>query len=132
MSAIDMENDIPIQPLVEKRSSAVAVEQKGYTLNDVEALRKKLKKADLKPGIAITDEAKNGSSINIDMKTSLFEYMKEMWIGNMKELESILCVTPIDKAQAYTIVNGKADVEYTFEVNYKAPNDEEKMLKIKC
>ena len=65
----------------------VHVEQKKYTLNDLEALRKKMKKADLKPEIAMTEESKNGGNVNIDMKTSLFEYMKEMWITDMKKLD---------------------------------------------
>ena len=88
-----------IENEVERRQS-VAVEQKKYTLNDIEALKKKMKKADLKPEISITDESKNGGSVNIDMKTSLFEYMKEMWIGDMKKIEDIKEVTPITKAQA--------------------------------
>ena len=131
MSAIAMEKEDEIQPILMRKPS-VSVELKGYTLNDAEALRKKLKKADLKPAIAITDEAKNGSSINIDMKTSLFEYMKEMWIGEMKNLDTIVKVSPIAKAQAETIENGKADVEYTFEVIFKDKDDEEVNVKVKC
>ena len=126
-----MENLDGILPVVKKKSS-ISVEKKGYTLNDVEALRKKLKKSDLKPAIAITDEAKNGGSNNIDMKTALFEYMKEMWIGDMKDSENILDVTPISKAQADTNENGMADVEYTFEVKFNTPDDNEIMVKIKC
>ena len=128
MSALDMDGLNAVQPACRKN---ISVEQKGYTLNDMEALRKKLKKSDLKPATAITDEAKNGSSINIDMKTSLFEYMKEMWIGDMKEHKSITNVTPLAKAQAETNENGKADVEYTFEVTYEAAGNEQ-TVKIKC
>ena len=109
---------------------SVPVEQKKYTLNDLEALKKKMKKSDLKPEVSMTEESKNGGNVNIDMKTSLFEYMKEMWIGDMKKLEDIKEITPITKAQAETGVNGKADVEYTFEVTFNT-NGEENKVKMK-
>ena len=56
--------------------------------------------------------------------------MKEMWIGDMK-LDDIKEVTPITKAQAETGMNGKADVEYTFEVTFNTKGEESK-VKIKC
>ena len=114
-----------------RKRQGVNVEQKKYTLNDLEALRKKMKKSDLKPGISMTDESKNGGNVNIDMKTSLFEYMKEMWIGDMKKIDDIKEVTPITKAQAETGMNGKADVEYTFEVTFNTLGEENK-VKVKC
>jgi hypothetical protein len=141
MSALEMEKEDSVLPVAEKedsilpavkRKTPVIVEKKGYTLNDVEALRKKLKKSDLKPEIGITDEAKNGSSINIDMKTALFEYMKEMWIGDMRKLVNVINVTPITKAQADTNENGTVDVEYTFEVTFSAPDAAHIAVKIKC
>ena len=110
---------------------AIPIEQKKYTLNDLEALRKKMKKSDLQPEISMTEESKNGNNVNIDMKTSLFEYMKEMWIGDMKKLDDIKDITPITKAQAETGMNGKADVEYTFEVTFNTKGEENK-VKIKC
>ena len=113
------------------RRKNVPIEQKKYTLNDLEALRKKIKKADLKPEISMTDESKNGGNVNIDMKTSLFEYMKEMWIGDMKKLDHIKEITPITKTQAETGMNGKADVEYTFEVTFTTKGEENK-VRIKC
>jgi hypothetical protein len=111
--------------------NTVNVELKKYTLNDLEALKKKMKKADLNPGIAMTEEYKNGGNVNIDMKTSLFEYMKEMWIADIKKIDDIKEVTPITKAQAETGMNGKADVEYTFEVTYDSKGEENK-VKVKC
>ena len=142
MSAIDMDQADSSKPIVKapaqtpgkqvvKKPSSVSIEQKGYTLNVLEALRKKMKLADRKPGIAITDEAKDGSSINIDMKTALFEYMKEMWIGYMKDLDDVINVNPVAKAQAGTMENGKADVEYTLEVTFKAADSDAITVKIK-
>ena len=37
---------------------AIPIEQKKYTLNDLEALRKKMKKSDLQPEISMTEESK--------------------------------------------------------------------------
>ena len=91
-----------------------------------------MEKADLKPEISINDESKNGGNVNIDMKTSLFEYMKEMWIGDMKKIEDIKEVTPITKAQAETEMNGKADVEYTFEVTFDAKGEQNKVRTSDC
>ena len=79
----------------------------------------------------MTDESKNGGNVNVDMKTSLFEDMKEMWIADMKKQDDIKDVTPIAKAQAETEMNGKADVEYTFEVTFDTKGEENK-VKIKC
>ena len=39
-----------------RKRQGVNVEQKKYTLNDLEALRKKMKKSDLKPAIFMTNE----------------------------------------------------------------------------
>ena len=105
----------------------VPVEQRNYTLNDLEALRKKMKKADLKPGISMTEESKNGGNVNIDLKTSLFKYLREMWIGDIKKFEEIKEVTPITKAQAETGSNGKVDVEYTFEVTFETKGETNKV-----
>ena len=117
MSAIDMESAESIQPA--GGDPAPIGLKKGYTLNEVEALRKKMKKADLMPAIEITDEARNRSSINIDMKKSLFEFMKEAWIGDMKNLTEIINVTPLTKAVAETLENGNASKYEAITVKIK-------------
>ena len=52
------------------------VEMKTYILDDLAALKKKWNMINHKPEIDVNGEAINGSSINVDMKTGLFEVMK--------------------------------------------------------
>ena len=52
------------------------IEMKSYILDDLGALKKKWNMINHKPKIYANGEASNGSSINADLKTSLFEVMK--------------------------------------------------------
>ena len=84
-----------------------------------------------KPEIDVNGEASNGSSINVDLKTSLFECMKANWIEKLKTEDEIgdVCFPVTSKA---TAKNGEeADVEYHIDITFTANSVKEK-VKVKC
>ena len=99
-----------------------------YTLNDLNALETKFSLCNVEP-IKVSKEAKDGSSIHIDLKTSLFEAMKQ-------NLIPILNTDPdIEKAATRRITkaksnSGTANVEYLADiVVIKGGNKHEIILK---
>ena len=116
---------------VTEKKKQLKVEMKTYQLKEVDALRKKLGFADINPAIALMDEATNGSCISVELKTSLFELMKQRWIGDIKEMEGIDDIIPITKAVAGTINFGKVDVEFTLEASFTI-NGVANKVKVKC
>ena len=109
----------------------VAIEMKSYVLDDFKALKKKWDMVNHKPVIDVNGEATNGSSINIDMKTALFEMMKNGLVNDLKKEKDIRKIDlPVtSKAQAK---NGEeADVEYHLDITFAA-NDVVERVKMKC
>ena len=102
----------------EKKGSVV---QRNYTLNDVGALKKKVKwETSRKLDFALGKEAKNGCNISLLMKVSFFEMVKELFIPDLEEEENILCVENGAAAKASTEMSGDAYVEYSMEITFKA------------
>ena len=119
--------------LVAKANEPVAgtIEMKTYVLDDLKALKKKWIMINHKPEIDINGESSNGSSINVDMKTSVFELMKKGLVDSMKKETAIQKIEfpVISKA---TSKNGEeADVEYHVEVTFVTTGLCEK-VKMKC
>ena len=99
-----------------------------YTLNDLSALETKLEMCNAEP-IKVSKEAKDGSSIHVVLKTSLFEAMKQVLIPTLNtDLDIEKAVTRrITKANSNS---GTASVEYMADiVLIKGANKHEIILK---
>ena len=104
---------------------------KNYILDDLGALKKKWGMINHKPEIDVNGEASNGSSINIEMKTSLFEMMKADLIPKLKEEEGIDEITFPTTSKATSKNGEEADVEYHVEVTFTT-NEVTEKVKLKC
>ena len=85
-----------------KKKGSVNVKQRNYILNDVGALKKKLKAENKKHDFAIGKEAKSGSNITVPMKASFFEYVKANFIKEIAENEGILRIENAEGGKAAT------------------------------
>ena len=103
-----------------KNNQRVIVKQRNYVLNDVGALKKKLRAENKKHEFAIGKEAKDWSSITVPMKASFFEYVKANFINEISENEDILKVENAERVKATTENQGDAYVEYSMEITFKA------------
>ena len=79
------------------------------------------------PAISIEGESKTGASININVKSSIFEYAKAKLIDAMDKNNLIYETTRTDSAFADSKYNGDADVEYQLEVRYDGNGNEQKV-----
>ena len=85
-----------------------------YTLNDLNALETKFSLCNVE-AIKVSKEAKDGSSIHVDLKTSLFEAMKQNLIPILNTDEDIekAVTTRVTKAKSNS---GTANVEYMADI----------------
>ena len=94
-----------------------------YQLNDVNSLRKKLKcETARKTEFAIEKEARNGSNVKIEMKTSFFEFAKARLIQDLQANVDIVSIENGEAVKAATELNGDAYVEFSLEISFKASN----------
>ena len=84
-----------------------------------------------KPEIDVNGEALNGSSINVDMKTSIFELMKAGILDYLKKETDIKKVELLTTSKAYSKNGEEADVEYHVDVSFVI-NDVTEKVKMKC
>ena len=86
---------------------------KEYILNDLKAFEKKWKMRNITP-IKVSEEASNGSSIHVDLKTSLFEAVKNSFVKvvqsdpNISKVEqniSQMAMTPPPPTRLGTFLN---------------------------
>ena len=91
------------------------VVMKEYILNDLKAFEKKWKMRNITP-IKVSEEASNGSSIHVDLKTSLFEAVKNSFVKVVQSDPNISKVEQRRIVKAKTNNTGDADVEYIFEI----------------
>ena len=79
MSSITLENN-SIEKVsagkIDTSKVVTKIVKRKYVLNELEAMRKKLSYQQRSPAVTIEGEAKNGSTINVLVKTSLFEQNK--------------------------------------------------------
>ena len=108
-----------------------AVEMKTYILDDLKALKKKFNMINHNPPIDVNGEASNGASINIDMKTSLFELMKEGFIDHLKKETDIQKLEFPVTSKAQSKNGDEADVEYHVDITFVVQGITEK-VKMKC
>ena len=99
---------------VEMKKKKGKVKQRNYVLNDVGALKKKLKHENKQQEIAIGKEAKDCSNITVPMKASFFEFVKANFIQDLENNEEILKIENAEGAKA-----GDAYVEYSMEISFK-------------
>ena len=97
-----------------EEESKVKVVEAQYTLNDLKALEKKFERCYSTP-IDISEEADDGSSIHVDLKTSLFEAFKNNFLQVLRTDSDIekAVTTRVTKAKSGS---GNADVEYMAEI----------------
>ena len=106
-----------------KSDASVKIIQRNYTLNDVGALKKKLKhELTRKQDYCLSKEAKNVANVVVQMRTSFFEFTKSKFV-HLRENSEILDIKNIQSAKAPTDTSGDAFVEYSVEIVFKAdPN----------
>ena len=134
MSSITLENDV-IEKVsaskIDTTKTVATVVKRNYVLYELEAMRKKLSCQQRNPAVSIEREAKNGSTINVLVKTSLFEYTKVKLLDALKNDPEVVETKQTVTATAPSKHSGMADVEYQLECVYKASEHEHK-VKITC
>ena len=96
------------------------VVQRNYILNDVGALKKKIKHEARKSEYEIGTEAKGGSNIMFLMKASFFEFVKVNMIKELEENENIVNIENAEGVKVGSENSGDAYVEYSMDVSFKA------------
>ena len=119
------------QTKVVSASGETRIEMKTYILDDLGALKKKWSMISHKPEIDVNGEAVNGSSINVDLKTSLFEIMKVKLTSNLNGHEEITDVSLPVTSKATARNGEEADVEYHLDITFTI-NEVVEKVKIKC
>ena len=100
------------------------VTQRNYVMNDLGALRKKLKHEGRKHDFILSKEAKDGSNAVVQMKTSFFEYTKAKLVEEIQDSEDIINIENAEAAKAATESSGDAYVEYSLDITFRANNTE--------
>ena len=93
--------------------------EKDYTLNDTAALKKKIRNESRKEAFNLGIEARDGSNMVIEMKTSFFEHVKGNFINDMFQNKDIQSVENAIGVKAATENNGGAFVEYQVDISFK-------------
>ena len=100
------------------KSATKKVIKKDYILNELDAMKKKLNFQYRDPAMSIEGEAKHGAAININLKTSLFEYAKAKLITAFNADSNIVETIQTATATATAKHSGDADAEYQLETVY--------------
>ena len=85
LAAIDRSNEI-VSKDDRKKGKVV---QKNYVMNDLGALRKKLKHEGRKKEFILAKEAIDGSNAIIHTRASFFEFIKAKFIEDLQEINDI-------------------------------------------
>ena len=78
--------------------------EKDYTLNDTAALKKKIRNESRKEAFNLGIEARDGSNMVIEMKTSFVEHVKGNFINDMFQNKDICLGWTQDHFQAQLLV----------------------------
>ena len=114
-----------------ERPNIGTIEMKGYLLDDLKALKKKWNMINHKPEIDVNGEATDGSSINVDMKTSVFELMKAGLVDSLKKETEVKDIVLPTTSRAQSKNGEEADVEYHVDVTF-VTNGITEQVKMKC
>ena len=96
------------------------VVQRNYAMNDLGALRKKMRHETRKHEFVIAREATDGSNLVIQMKPSFFDFTKAKFIDEIQQNEDIGDVQNGEAVKAATEGSGDAYVEYSMDINFMA------------
>ena len=107
-------------PDLTKKGSVI---QRNYILNDVEALKKKIKAEKRQKDLSIT-EAKDGSSVTVTLKAPLFEFVKTYFIQEIQSLAEIKSVKNAEGVKVASETGGDAFVEYLMEISFQTGDTE--------
>ena len=106
--------------IVEKvKKKTGIVKQRNYVLNDVGALKKKLKHENKKQEIVIGKEARDGSNVTVPMRASFFEFVKFNFIQEIENNDDIVKIENAEGVKAPTETSGEAFVEYSMDITFK-------------
>ena len=94
--------------------------QRNYVMNDLGALKKKLRQEGRKHEFSFVKEAKDGSNAVVQMKASFFDYTKAKFIEEIQQSDDIISVENAEAAKATTDSSGDAYVEYSLDIKFKA------------
>ena len=91
-----------------------------YVLNDVAALKKKLRnETDRKEAFNTGADAKDGSNVVLLMKTSFFEHLKSAFMQDLIKTDGIISIENAVATKVQTGNSGDAFVEFALDVSYE-------------
>ena len=89
--------------------------QRNYVLNDIGALKKKIRHESRKDPYNQGTEARDGSNMVLLFKTSFFEYLKYNFINDLVKASGIDNVHNVIGAKVNSESSGEAFVEFSLE-----------------
>ena len=110
----------PTKKVAGRRGQVV---HKTYVLNDTSALKKKMRHEDRKEVYNLGVEARDGSNMVIETRTSFFEHIKAQFIDDLLRVEGIETVDNALAAKAATENSGGAIVEYSLDITFKVKDE---------
>ena len=92
--------------------------RRKYVLNDSNALKKKVKHESRSEPYSLATEARDGSNVVIEMKTSFFEHTKSEFIKYLAQNQDIQKIDNAVGAKAQSANSGDAFVEYSVDISF--------------
>ena len=94
--------------------------QKNYVLNDSGALKKKLRHETREDAFNLGVEARDGSNMVVELKTSFFEHVKSNFVNDLHLMNEIVTIDNAVASKATTENSGGAFVEYSLDITFKS------------
>jgi hypothetical protein len=118
-----------VQKKNDETYGGISIEKKSYTFSELSGLQGKFKKIDKK--LSVDEEKSGGKSNMVNMKTSIFEVMKQNLMELLKKHPIVKTANQIRTAKAVTEKGTEADTEYHIEIEFHVDgNEHQLMLKI--
>ena len=108
--------------LLSRPEALSKVIHKNYILDDIGALKKKIRHENQSEAFDMGTDAANGSNVVILLRTSFFEYVKNEYISELARMKGITGIQNAMGARAATEMSGEAFVEYLLEVSFVVQN----------
>ena len=109
--------------VIRQSSGGGKVFVKNYVLNDIAALKKKIRHEGRKEAFTM-DEAKDGSNTVTLSRTSFFEHIKLNFLDALQKMKGITRTINATAVKAATEVSGDAFVELSLEISFMVTNTE--------
>ena len=118
---IQMEENVANQGEVVSTTTSMKgqVTYRNYVLNDSSALKKKKRNETRKEAFNLGTEARDGSNMVIQMKTTFFEHVKSKFIEDMLKHKDIVKVENALGSKVATENSGEAFVEYSLDLTFR-------------